>query len=171
MNYNYNPNYYGNPYTRNFPQPNYGQTQYQQPIVQPSSQQQMQQPMQMQYEAPIQNVGYATLKEAEAFIVYPNSKALFIDKNKGMSYLKVANNDGQSFIRYFKQVEVSADGKPLESTKDTKSVDLSTYATKTDLEQFASLKQYNELLGKIEQLQKQIVGGRINGTPNNGKNN
>lgn len=160
MNYNYNQNLY-NPYARNFPQPNYGQGQFQQPqqyMQQPIMQQQVQ-----QYETPLQATIYATLKEAEGHIVYPNTKLLFIDKQNGMSYLKTANNEGQSFMRYFKNIEVTADGKPINETKDNDSIKHSNYVTKDELGAFVSLEQYKELLVKVEQLQKQIMGGRTNG--------
>lgn len=162
-NYGY-PQNYVNPYSRpyNGVGGSYLQPQYapQQPMMQPQMQQA---PQEAQYETPIQATIFATLKEAEAKIMYPNSKILFIDVANGMSYLKFANNDGQSFMRYFKNVEVSADGTPLQSQKEEKSVDYSTFATKDDLAQFITVKEHKELLSKIEQLQK-LVGGKGNAT-------
>lgn len=155
----YNPNYV-NPYFGNM----YGQSQQynrQQPIQQPQmAQQQVQQPM--QYETPIQYVGYANLKEAEAHILFPNQKAIFIDKANGMVYEKVCANDGQSFITHFKRVDLESEKTPLKSTEKEKSIDYSTFATKQDLGQFVSLEQYKELANQIEQLKKQL-GGRQNG--------
>lgn len=148
---------YTNPYARQYGVPSYAQPQYA-PQPQQMPPQQMAQPQQpMQYETPIQNVGYATLKEAEAFIVYPNSKALFIDKQKGMSYLKTANNEGLSTIRYFKQVEVNADGTPIEPIKDEPKVDLDNFVKKDELGNFVKVESYNELLEEVKTLKRQLA--------------
>lgn len=157
MNYNYNPNF-GNPYQRNYGVPNYAQPQYQ---MQP--QQMVQQPQQpMQYEVPIQSTIYATLKEAEGQIMYPNTKILFIDKENGMSYLKSANNDGVSSIRYFKQVEVNADGTPIKPQETAPQIDTSEFLKKDALEQYVTIDKYNALLSRLDQIQKQIMGVRPN---------
>ena len=168
MNYGYNA--YGNPYGR-YGMPNYAQPQYspqpqqmaqpQMPMQQPMVQQPQQQPM--QYETPIQFVGNGTLKEAEAYILFPNQKAMFIDKANGMVYEKISNQDGQSFITHFKRVENKAENQGVETPKEQPTIDLSSYAKKDDLGQFVSLKQYNELLSKFETLQKQVMGARNNG--------
>lgn len=149
---NFNNQYYGNPYMRNFGTQPYMQPQFaQQP--QPT---QPQQPV--QYEIPLMATIYGTLKEAEGHIVYPNTKILFIDKAKGMSYLKTANNDGQSSMRYFKQVEVLADGTPLKAEETAKPTDLSNFVKKEELGQFVSLEEHNKLLAKFEELKKMIGG-------------
>ena len=172
MNYGYNGyNNYGNSFGRNYGMPTYGQPQYspqpqqivqpQMPIQQPMVQQpQPQQPM--QYEMPIQFVGNGTLKEAEAYILFPNQKAMFIDKSNGMVYEKISNQDGQSFITHFKRVENKAENQAVETPKEQPTIDLSSYAKKDDLGQFVSLKQYNELLSKFETLQKQVMGVKPN---------
>lgn len=155
MNYGYNTPSYVNPYGR----ANYGMTNYQQPqypITQP------QQPI-MQ-DLPIQYVGYANLKEVEAHILMPNSKAIFIDKPNNMYYEKTCNNEGQSFIKKFKQVDTQGEERGVETNKDTHSIDLSSYVKKDELGAFVSLKQYNELLSKVEILQKQLGGRQNNGT-------
>ena len=154
---------YVNPYARTYGMPNYNQPQYQMPqqqVAQP--QPQVQQPQQpMQYEMPIQYVGNGSLKEAEAYILFPNQKAIFIDKANGMVYEKVCGVDGQSAITRFKRIEDKGENKAVEPQKEQPTIDLSNYATKSDLGAFVSVKQYNELLNKFEQLQKQI-GGRVN---------
>lgn len=163
MNYN-NGNYGGAPFSYQTPYYGnmYGQGQQynrQQPMQQP----QMVQPQQpMQYEMPIQYVGYGTLKEAEAYILMPNAKAIFIDKTNGMYYEKASNNEGQSFIKHFK--EVGSKDEKQQEPKET--IDYSLFVKKEDLGGFVSVKQYNDLVSKIEALQKQI-GGR----QNNGKHN
>lgn len=144
MNYGYNN--FNNPYNRPFNVPNYGQPQYptqpQQPVMQPQQQMPMQQPM--QYEIPIQYVGNGTLKEAEGYILFPNQKALFVDKANGMIYEKVSGNDGQSFMTSYKKVEY--DGEKKDSAKkETSTLDMAEYAKKTDLNGFVTIEQYNEL--------------------------
>ena len=157
-------NNYSNPYMRNYGVPNYGQTQ---PMVQPqmaqTQQPLVQQPQQpMQYEMPIQYVGNGTLKEAEAYILFPNQKAMFIDKANGMVYEKISNQDGQSFITHFKRVENKAENKAVETNKEQPTIVLSSYVKKDDLGQFVSLKQYNELKDMFEKLQKQVMGVKPN---------
>ena len=154
MNFGYNNNNYGNPYMRN----NYGFPTYQQP--QPMAQPQ-QQPQPMQYEMPIQYVGYGTLQQADAYIIPPNTKGIFIDKANGMYYEKTTNNEGVSTIIQFKKVEPQAENKAVEPTKEQPTIDLSAYAKKEDLGQFISLEEYNKLLQKIQHLEKQI-GGKSN---------
>ena len=157
MNYGYSNPSYVNPYARpNYGMPNYGQPQYApQQMVQP--QMPMQQTQQsMQYEMPIQFVGNGTIKEAEAYILFPNQKAMFIDKANGMVYEKISNQDGQSFITHFKRVENKAENQAVETPKEQPTIDLSSYAKKDDLGQFVSLEQYKELLSKFESLQEQI---------------
>lgn len=147
---NYNP-YQPQGYMQNYRQPNYAQ----QPQPQQMAQQQAQQPM--QYETPIQYVGYATLKEAEAYILMPSAKAVFIDRTNGMVYEKVCGQDGQSYITHFKKVEDKSEPK-----KEEQPIDLSNFVKKEDLGGFVSVKQYNDLLARFEQLQKQVVGVKQN---------
>lgn len=160
-------NTYGNyPYT-NYAMPQYNQNYTQRPYMQqqvPQQQMAQTQPQQppMQYELPIHFVGNGTLKETEAYILFPNQKAIFIDKANGMVYEKVCGQDGQSFITHFKRVEDKGENKAVETPKEQPTIDLSSYAKKDDLEQFVSLKQYNELKDMFEKLQKQIMGVKPN---------
>lgn len=162
MNYGYNN--YTNPYARNYGMPSYAQPQYApqpQQIGQPQMvQPQAQQPI--QYEMPIQYVGNGTLKETEAYILFPNQKAFFIDKANGMVYEKVCGGDGQSSITSYKRLENKAENQAVETPKEQPTIDLSSYAKKDDLGQFVSLEQYKELLSKFETLQKQVMGVRPN---------
>ena len=156
MNFGYNGyNNMGNGYQRNYGMPSYTQPQYMQPqqMVQPQMPiqqpivQQTQQPM--QYEMPIQFVGNGTLKEAEAYILFPNQKAMFIDKANGMVYEKISNQDGQSFITHFKRVENQGENQALETPKEQPTIDLSNYVERTELGTFASAEQYKELKGML----------------------
>lgn len=150
---------YGNPYIRNYPTQSYMQPQYvPQPQQVPQQQMVQNQPQQtMQYEMPIQYVGNGTIKEAEAYILFPNQKAIFIDKGNGMVYEKVCGVDGQSTITAYERVKGENEKQPVESPKETPTIDLSEYAKKDDLGAFVSLKMYNELLAKVENLQKAVV--------------
>lgn len=162
MNYGYNN--FGNPYARNYGVPTYAQPQYApQPQQMPQQQMAQPQPQQpIQYEMPIQYVGNGTLKETEAYILFPNQKAIFVDKPNGMVYEKVCGQDGQSFITHFKRVEDKAEEKGVETTKDLPTIDLSSYAKKDDLGQFVSIKQYNELKDMFEKLKSQLTGVKTN---------
>lgn len=154
---------------------NYGQRNYMQPqqqMAQPQMQQPPQQPP-MQYETPIQDIRFVTSKEAEAFIVMPNGKALLIDKNGGMAHLKTADNMGQSITQYFKFEQVNADGSPIKPQETTPQMDFNQFAKREDLNRFATIQQYNALaeqyntlLAKLENMQKIIAGGKpnVNGT-------
>jgi len=157
-NYGNVPFSYQSPYYGNM----YGQGQ-QYNRQQPIQQQPMAQPQQtpMQFEMPIQFVGYGSLKEAEAYILNPNAKGIFIDRSNNMYYEKICNNDGLSYIKYFKEV------KPNEEKQEPKeTMDYSIFAKKEDLGGFVSVKQYNDLVSKIEALQKQIGGKQNNGKHN-----
>lgn len=169
MNYAYNNNF-SNPYARPFGVPNYAQPQYQMANQMPMQQQQMaqmqsqpqmqQQPMQqpvqqtMPIDMPIQSVVFATLKEAEAYILMPNTKGLFIDKTNGMIYEKVCGADGQSFISHYKKVENNEN----KSVAEEKAVNLPEFATKTDLKGFVSIEQYEKTMQALECLKGQING-------------
>ena len=150
MNYSYSN--YQNPYQM----PMYNQPQYQTQPQQPAMQPQQQMPMQqsMTFDTPIQYVGYATLKEAEAYILMPNTKGLFIDKNSGSVYEKVCGADGQSFISHYKKVENNEN----KSNAEEKAVNLPEFATKTDLKGFVNVEQYEKTLQELERLKGQING-------------
>lgn len=152
MNYAYNNNF-NNSFGRNYQMPSYAQQQYYpQPIVQPQVAQQPQQPI--QFEMPIQYVGNATLKEAEAYILFPNQKALFIDKANSMVYEKICGNDGQSFITAYKKV---GNEKQIEEPiKEEKPLEVEEFVRKTDLKDFATIEQYKELKEMFDGLKGQI---------------
>lgn len=160
---NYSYNNFANPYMRNYQMPNYGQPQYvpqQQQQSVPPTQMQMQQPQPqqqpMQFELPIQYVGYTTLKEAEAYILMPNTKAIFIDKANGMVYEKVCKNDGQSFITAFKKYEPNTE-KPQEPALVAPPIDTTQFVKKGDLAGFITVDEYNNLLDQFDTLKAQIT--------------
>lgn len=155
------------PYT-GYGYPNYGRQNFMQPQQQMAQPQMQTQPqVQPQYETPIQDIRFVTSEEAKAFIVMPNSKALLIDKNGGVAHLKTADNMGQSVTQYFKFEQVNADGSPLKPQEPTHQVDFGQFAKKEELNGFVTIEQYNNLLSKLETMQKLIVGGKPNGTGTN----
>lgn len=155
MNYGYNTPNYINPYGRT----NYNLNNYVQPQYPAQSQQMMQQPQQqIQYEMPFNYFGYGNYKEVESHMLFPNQKAIFIDRANNMIYEKVCNNDGISIINQYKRIENKGENQAVETKKDTSTIDLSLYVLKSDLGAFVSLEEYKQLLGKVEQLQKQIMG-------------
>ena len=172
MSFGYNGyNNMGNGYQRNYGMPSYAQPQYmqpqqmvqpqmpmQQPIVQQPQAQQPMQPMEM----PFNYFGYGNYKEVESHILFPNQKALFIDRANNMFYEKICNNDGISVINQYKRVENKGENQAVEPRNDTPTIDLSSYVKKDDLGQFVSLKQYNELKDMFEKLQKQVMGVKNN---------
>lgn len=161
----YQPNYqqpYANPYGNAYGLPTYGQNSY------PSPQNMMRQPQlqpqpTMQYELPIQDIRFVTSEEAKAYIVMPNTKALLIDRN-GVAYLKTADAMGQSQTQYFRFEPINADGTPIKPQDPTPQINLDEYIKKQDLEKFGfvTIEQYNALAQKLEQIQKQLAGGRQN---------
>ncbi len=162
MNYK-NGNYGGMPFSYQTPYYGnmYGQGQ-QYNMQQPMQQPQMVQPQQpMQYEMPIQYVGYGTLKEAEAYILMPNAKAIFIDKTNGMYYEKASNNEGQSFIKHFKEVANQGEKASEKQAKQESPIDYSAFVKKEDLGSFVSVEEYNKLWHKIQHIENQI-GGKQN---------
>lgn len=158
-NFNY-PNFSGYPqYPQGYQSNMQRQGQMYNSPMQPQPMPMQSQPQQpMQYDMPINYIGYTNLKEAEAHILFPNQKAIFIDKANDMVYEKVCGGNGQSSITYYKKYEPQIENKPIETQKQEPTIDLSNFVKKEDLGAFASVKQYNELLQKIQQLQNQIVG-------------
>lgn len=156
--FNYNqPQFATNPYMRNNYAPqNYAPMQYQVPQqTQPVSMNQQS----IQYDMPVQYVGNANLKEVEGYILFPNQKAFFIDKPSGMCYEKICGNDGQSYITAYKRVE----NENTSNSSTESSINVADFVKKDTLSDYITIEQYNEVLGKIEQLQKQLAGVKPNG--------
>ena len=165
-------NYQGYGYQPAYQQPNYMQRSYapqtpQIPQTQPQQnmQPQMNIPQQMPpMELPIQDIKYVNKAQAEAYIVFPNTKVMLIDKESGIVYLKTADGMGQTQTDYFRFDRVNADGSPIKPQEPTPQVDFSNFLKKEDLDNlgFVTVAQYQELAQKLEQIQKQIMGGRQN---------
>lgn len=102
-----------------------------QPMPMPMQNQQTQN----QFEIPLREVKFVTSEEAKAYIVFPNTASLLIDKQQGLAYLKSADNMGQSFMEAFsfKKYEQGQE-TALQDTKKEEPIDLSSFIKKTDLD-------------------------------------
>ena len=164
--------YQSYPYQSNYGgMPSYAQRGYgsqPQPMAQP--QPQVQQPMQMPQqmppmELPIQDIKYVNKAQAEAYIVFPNTKVMLIDKESGIVYVKTADGMGQTQTDYFRFDRVNADGSPIKPQEPIPQVDFDQFIKKEDLEKlgFVTIAQYNELAQRMEQIQKRLEGVKTNG--------
>lgn len=170
----YMPNYqggypqYGSP--RPYPQvqpPMYQQPMQpvQQPYMQPQ-QPQMQMAQQAPVDAPIQELRFVTSEEAKAYIVMPNTKALLIDKNNGLAFLKSADMNGQSATECYKftKTDGNAPSMPKTEATATPSFDADKFITKDEFVELSTTmkQQYSSILGQFDSLKKQIAGGTSN---------
>lgn len=164
--------YYQNPYG-SYGVPNYMQRGYStqpQPMGQPTQPQmqpqqpQMTMPQQMPMEMPIQDIKYVNKAQAEAYIVYPNTKVMLIDKESGIVYLKTADGMGQSKTDYFRFEPINADGSPIKPQEPTPQVNFDEFIKKDQIGKlgFVTIAQYNELVQRLDTIQKQLTGGRNN---------
>lgn len=125
MNYNYNPY----------------QNYYQQPqMVQPQ-----------QTNMPFNDVRFATIEEAKAYIMLPNTKVMFMDRDNSVFYIKSADSLGKSTIEAFKFARI--ENNPTESVSheiDTKNFvkmeDLKDY-----LKDFVTRDEFNDIFKKTEE--------------------
>ena len=142
-----NYNYYQNAYM-GYPQGNnmqgYGQRPY------PNQQAFVQQPQETQI--PIVDIKFVSQKkEAEDFIVFPNTAVLLIDNINGFAYLKLSNGNAQSHIREFSFVEKGKEQKPLNAPKSKENENVEQFVKKEDLERLnlVSMAQYREDYNKL----------------------
>jgi hypothetical protein len=159
--------YQGYGYQPNYQQPNYMQRQYApQPSQMPQNQQQVFTPIQTPppMETPIQDIKFVNRAQAEAYIVFPNTKVMLIDTENGMAYIKTADGMGQTQTDYFRFDKVNADGSPIKPQEPIPKVNFDEFIKKEDLEKFGfvTVAQYNELAQKLEQMQKRLEGARTN---------
>lgn len=165
-------NYQNYPYQPSYQQPNYMQRSYapQTPSMpttqpQPNMQPPMNMPQQMPpMELPIQDIKFVNKAQAEAYIVFPNTKVMLIDKESGLVYVKTADGMGQTQTDYFRFDKVNADGSPIKLQEPTPQVNFDDFIKKEDLEKlgFVTVAQYNELAQKLEQIQKRLEGAKPN---------
>jgi hypothetical protein len=125
---------------------NYMQRTYPpQPQVQP----QMQQPQApMPMEIPIQDIKFVNKAQADAYIVFPNTKVMLIDKESGMVYVKTADNMGQSQTQYFRFEPTNPDGTPIVAQEPTPPI---------NLDNFVTIDKFNELSAQFAELKKMLI--------------
>jgi hypothetical protein len=141
-----------------------------QPQQMPQQPPMVQQPTPMQpqmpnaYEMPIQDIKFVNKAQAEAYIVFPNTKVMLIDTESGIAHIKTADNMGQSKTEYFRFEPINADGSPIKPQEPIPQVNFDEFIKKQDLENFGfvTVSQYNELAQKLEQIQKRLEGVRTN---------
>lgn len=163
-NYPYQSTNYGVPNYSARPYPSSTQPMSQpQPQVQPQMQMPMAQPM-PPMDLPIQDIKYVNKAQAEAYIVFPNTKVMLIDKESGIAYVKTADGMGQTQTDYFRFDRVNADGSPIKPQEPTPQVNFDEFIKREDLENFGfvTVAQYNELAQKLEQIQKRLEGAKSN---------
>lgn len=159
-NYGYQPNYQ---------QPNYTQRGYApQPPQMPQFQQMAFNPIQTPppMETPIQDIKFVNRAQAEAYIVFPNTKVMLIDTENGMVYIKTADGMGQTKTDYFRFEAVNADGSPIKAQEPTPQVNFNEFVKVEQLKDFGfvTIEQYNALAQKLDQMQKKLEGVKPNGT-------
>lgn len=162
--YGYQP--YG--YQPNYQQPNYMQRAYAPQASQmPQNQQQVFNPMQTPppTETPIQDIKFVNRAQAEAYIVFPNTKVMLIDKESGVAYIKTADGMGQTQTEYFRFEAVNADGSPIKPQEPTPKGNFDDYIKREDLVNFgfATIDQVKSLAESLEQMKKRLEGVKPNG--------
>lgn len=155
-------------YNAGYGMPNYQQRPYN-PVI-PQMQQmptnmQMQMPMQQpQADMPIQDIKFVNSAQAEAYIVYPNTKVLLIDMQNGIAHLKLADGMGQSQTKYFKFVPSNADGSPIQQEEPTPTINLDGFVKKEELATlgYVTVDKYNELIDELNKIKQYLSGVKQN---------
>ena len=160
--------YMGYPYSQGYGYNPYGQrmSPQTQPMPQPQAQQnQMTMQPQMPMETPIQDIKFVNKAQAEAYIVFPNSRVLLIDKDSGMAHLKIADNMGQSTTQFYKFELVNEDGSPIKPQEPTPQVNFDEFIKKSDLEKLGlvSMQEFKALTDRFEQMKKLLEGVKTSG--------
>lgn len=159
--------YQGYGYTPNYQQLNYMQRAYAPQAPQmPQNQPQIFTPMQTPppTETPIQDIKFVNRAQAEAYIVYPNTKVMLIDKESGMVYVKTADGMGQSKTDYFRFEPINADGSPIKPQEPIPQINPDDYIKRADLANlgFATIEQFKSLADSFEQMKKRLEGVKPN---------
>lgn len=160
QNYGYQPNYQ---------QPNYMQRGYApQPQQMPQNQQQAFATMTTPptTEMPIQDIKFVNRAQAEAYIVFPNTKVMLIDTESGIVHIKTADNMGQTKTDYFRFEQVNPDGSPIKPQEPTPQVNFDDFVRVDQIGKlgFVTIDQYSSLVQKFDTLQKKLEGVKLNVT-------
>ncbi len=156
---------YQSPYsTPNYMQRTYAPQPQQMNQSQPQMQPQPQQPQISPMELPIQDIKYVNKAQAEAYIVFPNTKVMLIDKESGIVYVKTADGMGQSKTEYFRFEPINSDGSPIKPQEPLPQVDFEQFVKIDQLKNmgFVTFAQFQEFTQKLEQIQKRLEGAKSN---------
>ena len=137
-------------------------------MFQPQPQMQPQAQEQTPYQVPLQDVRFVTSEEARAFMVYPNTRVLLIDRHSGVAHLKSADAMGQSQTQFFRFEQVNEDGTPIKPQTTSTQVNFEDFVRKSDIASlgFVTMEQYADLAQKLEQMQRRMEGAKQNGGGN-----
>ena len=142
--------YQGYGYQPAYPNPNYMQRGYApQPPQMPQNQQQVFTHMTTPpaTETPIQDIKVVNRAQAEAYIVFPNTKVMLIDTENRIAHIKTADGMGQTQTEYFRFEAVNADGTPIKAQEPTPQVDFN---------EFVKIDEFKALQAKFDQLLKRL---------------
>lgn len=136
---------------------NYGNVQMPQRQMQP---QQPQQPIEKE-QVPFNDIRFATEDEAKAYIVMPNTKVMFMDRDKSVFYIKSADSLGKSTLEcysYTRSTNNSTEPKNsvLDPKEFVKTSDLKNFITKDDLGNFLTRDDLKPIDTKLQELQRRI---------------
>lgn len=154
-------------YNAGYGMPNYQQRAYN-PIMQPMQQMPPNMKMTMnqpQTDMPIQDIKFVNSAQAEAYIVFPNTKVLLIDTQSGIAHLKSADGMGQSQTKYFKFIPSNADGSPLQQEPDhTQQINFDGFVKREELETlgYVTIDKYNELIDELNKIKQYLSGVKQN---------
>lgn len=149
----------------------YSMPTYQQRAYNPTIPQMQQMPtnpqvpmQQMPSELPIQDIKFVNSAQAEAYIVYPNTKVLLIDMQSGVAHLKSADGMGQSQTQYYKFLPINADGSPLKQEKEPTPINLDGFIKRDEISTlgFVTEDKYNALLDELDKIKKYLQGVKQN---------
>lgn len=144
--------------------PNYQQNpNYPPPTTIPQAQTIPQQQVQMPYETPIQDIKFVNRAQAEAYIVYPNTKVMLIDNESEMAYIKTADAMGQCRTDYYRFQPVNADGSPIKPQEVEPQVNFDDFVRRDQLANFGfvTAEQHNALAERLEEIQKQLSANKV----------
>lgn len=107
--------------------------------------------------APQSNIQFATLDEAKAYIITPNSQMIFLDKDKQRCYLKTSDTNGQSRLEIYNLQKQDID-QPAIVQEPAPKIDMSAYAKTESIDQIkADLEALKEqLTTKLNELNRKV---------------
>lgn len=141
--------------------PNYTQRQYaaQPPQMMPT---QPQMPLQPSMDSPIQDIKFVNRAQADAYIVFPNTKVMLIDNESGMVYVKTADYMGQSKTDYYRFSPVNADGSPLKPQEEPPTVNFDDFVRKEQIPSlgFVTYEEYGKLISELDEIKKALSSSK-----------